>query len=51
MTGLPVEQVWELADRLEDYLGGWQPKRGRRRKLDLLDAVIATLILLEGQRW
>jgi hypothetical protein len=43
MTGLADEQVLELVDRLEDYLGGWQPARGRRRELELLDAVTATL--------
>jgi hypothetical protein len=43
MTGLVYEQVIELADRIEDYLDGWQPERGRRRELDLLDAVAATL--------
>ena len=43
MTGLPSEQVLELADRVEDYLGGWHPERGRRREMDLFDAVIATL--------
>jgi hypothetical protein len=25
MTGLPSEQVLELVDRVEDYLGGWHP--------------------------
>lgn len=30
MTGLVYEQVLELADRIEDYLGGWHPARGRR---------------------
>ena len=43
MTGLVYEQVLELADRIEDYLGGWHPARGRRREMDLFDAVLATL--------
>lgn len=43
MTGLPSEQVLELVDRVEDYLGGWHPERGRRREMELFDAVIATL--------
>lgn len=47
MTGFPVEQVLELAYRIEDYLGCWQPghnpARGRCRELELLDAVTDTL--------
>ncbi|MGH3779546.1 MAG: helix-turn-helix domain-containing protein, partial [Pseudonocardiaceae bacterium] len=43
MTGLPSEQVLELVDRVEAYLGGWHPARGRRREMELFDAVIATL--------
>jgi DDE superfamily endonuclease/Helix-turn-helix of DDE superfamily endonuclease len=43
MTGLTYEQVLELGDWVEDYLGGWQPKRGRRREMELFDAVVATL--------
>ena len=43
MTGLPFEQVLELVDRAEDYLGDWHPERGRRRETELFDAVIATL--------
>jgi hypothetical protein len=43
MTGLEYEQVLELEDRVEDYLGGWHPERGRRREMELFDAVIATL--------
>jgi hypothetical protein len=43
MTGLPYEQVLELVDRLEDYLDGWHPERGRRREMELFDAVAATL--------
>jgi len=43
MTGLVYEQVLELVDRTEDYLGGWHPQRGRRREMELFDAVLATL--------
>jgi hypothetical protein len=43
MTGFPAEQVLELLGRLVDYLGGWQPERGRRRELDLGDAVSAVV--------
>jgi hypothetical protein len=43
MTGLEYEQVVELEDRVEGYLGGWHPERGRRREMELFDAVIATL--------
>ena len=43
MTGLPEEQIIELAQRIEDYLGGWQPARGRRRERELFDAVAAVL--------
>lgn len=43
MTGLSSEQVLELADRIEDYLGGWHPECGRRREMELFDAVAATL--------
>lgn len=43
MTGLPEQQVIELVERIEDYLGGWQPTRGRRREMELFDAVAATL--------
>ena len=42
MTGLPSEQVLELVDRVEAYLGGWHPARRRRREMELFDAVIAT---------
>jgi hypothetical protein len=42
MTGLPYEQVLELVDRAEDYLGGWHPEHGRRREMELFDAVVAT---------
>jgi hypothetical protein len=42
-TGLVYEQVLELAERIEDYLGGWHPQRGRRREMELFDAVLATL--------
>jgi hypothetical protein len=37
------KQVRELADRVENYLGGWHPERGRRREVELFDAVVATL--------
>src|SRR5512135_1110995 len=43
MTGLSVEQVFELADRVEDYLDGWQPVCGRRRAIGLFEAIVATL--------
>ena len=43
MTGLSYEQVLELEDRVEDYLGGWHPECGRRREMKLFDAVVATL--------
>jgi DDE superfamily endonuclease len=43
MTGQVYEQVVELVDRLQDYRGGWQPKRGRRREMELFDAVAATV--------
>lgn len=43
MTGLEYEQVLELVDRIEDYLGGWHPQCGRRREMELFDAVLATL--------
>jgi hypothetical protein len=43
MTGLPEEQVIELAERIEDYLDGWQPARGRRREMELFDSVAAVL--------
>jgi hypothetical protein len=43
MTGLVYEQVLELVDRTENYLGGWHPQRGRRREMELFDAVLATL--------
>jgi hypothetical protein len=43
MTGLPYEQVAELVDLIEDYLDGWQPSYGRRREMELFDAVLATL--------
>jgi hypothetical protein len=43
MTGLEYEQVLELVDRTEDYLGGWHPQCGRRREMELFDAVLATL--------
>jgi hypothetical protein len=43
MTGLLYEQVLELVDRVEDYLGGWHPQRGRRREMEMFDAVVATL--------
>ncbi|MBV9730841.1 MAG: transposase, partial [Pseudonocardiales bacterium] len=43
MTGLPSEQVLEVVDRVENYLGGWHPERGRRRERELSDALIATL--------
>jgi len=43
MTGLAYEQVLELVDRIEDYLGGWHPQCGRRREMELFDAVLATL--------
>ena len=43
MTGLEYEQVLELVDRIEDYLGGWHPRCGRRREMELFDAVLATL--------
>jgi hypothetical protein len=42
MTGLPYEQVCELVDGVED-LGGWHPACGRRREMELFDAVVATL--------
>jgi len=37
------EQVLELVDRIEDYLGGWHHPRGRRREMEVFDAVVATL--------
>jgi hypothetical protein len=43
MTGLEYEQVLELEDRVEGYLGGWHPVRGRRREIELFNAVVATL--------
>ena len=43
MTGLSVEQAFELADRVEDYLDGWQPVCGRRRAIGLFEAIVATL--------
>jgi DDE superfamily endonuclease len=43
MTGLEYEQVLELVDRIKDYLGGWHPQCGRRREMELFDAVLATL--------
>lgn len=43
MTGLPCEQVAELVTPVEEYLGGWQSGRGRRREMDAFDAVIAVL--------
>lgn len=43
MTGLVYEQVLELVGRIEDYLGSWHPQRGRRREMELFDAVLATL--------
>jgi hypothetical protein len=42
-TGLEYEQVLELVDRIEDYLGGWHPQCGRRREMELFDAVLETL--------
>jgi hypothetical protein len=32
--------VLELVDRVEDYLGGWHPERGRRREMELFDAAV-----------
>jgi hypothetical protein len=49
MTGLEYEQVLELEDRVEGYLGGWHPERGRRREMELFDAVVATFVLLSAQ--
>lgn len=43
MTGLCYEQVAELVVRVEEYLGGWHPACGRRREMELFDAVAATL--------
>lgn len=43
MAGLSYEQVLELEDRVEGYLGGWHPECGRRREMELFDAVVATL--------
>jgi hypothetical protein len=43
MAGLAYEQVLELEVRVEDYLGRWHPERGRRREMELFDAVLATL--------
>lgn len=43
MSGLRYEQVTELLDRVEEYLQGWQPVCGRRREMELFDAVLATL--------
>jgi DDE superfamily endonuclease len=43
MTGLEYEQVLELEDRVEGYLGGWHPVCGRRREMELFEAVVATL--------
>jgi hypothetical protein len=43
MTGLEYEQVLELEDQVEGYLGGWHPERSRRREMELFDAVVATL--------
>jgi hypothetical protein len=40
MTGLEYEQVLELVDRIEDYLGCWHPQCGRRREMELFDAVL-----------
>lgn len=40
MTYLVWEQILEL---IEDYLGGWHPERGRRRGMELFDAVLATV--------
>jgi hypothetical protein len=43
MTGLPYEQVTELVDLIEDYMDGWQPSFGRRREMEIFDAVLASL--------
>lgn len=43
MTGLSCEQLEDLVDRVVEYLGGWQPERGRRRGMEVFDAVVATL--------
>ncbi len=43
MTGLTFAQVVELAERVEEYLGGWQRSCGRRRGMGLFEAVVATL--------
>ena len=43
MTGVAYEQVTELVERVEDYLGSWQPSCGRHREMGLFDAVTATL--------
>ena len=43
MTGLSCGQIAELVERVEDYLGGWQPDCGRRHELELFDAVLAVL--------
>jgi hypothetical protein len=43
MTGLTVEQVNELAELLDVFIGGWQPRRGRRRVLSLTESLMMTL--------
>jgi hypothetical protein len=43
MTGLAYEQAFELEERVEDYPGGWHPECGRRREMELFEAVVATL--------
>jgi hypothetical protein len=43
MTGLAYEQAFELEGRAEDYPGGWHPECGRRREMELFEAVVATL--------
>lgn len=42
-AGQLPEQVLQVVDRVEDYLGGWHPALGRRREMELSDAVVATV--------
>ncbi|MDA1361890.1 transposase [Glycomyces luteolus] len=45
-TGLDTEQLLLLERAVEARIGSWQPDTGRRKALDLFDAIVACLIYL-----
>lgn len=45
-TGLDLEQLLLLERAVEARIGSWQPETGRRKALELFDAIVVCLIYL-----